>query len=126
MEAELEDFGPGRAEIRIPLRYELSQQDGVAHGGVTAYAVDNAMAFAAGSVLGKRVVTADTSITYLRPALAGGVLIATATVADHAGRWAVCRCGVSVVRGNDGTLVAVAQGTVRVPRAKPTKQEGRK
>lgn len=115
--AWLDSFYPGRAEIRIPLRPELTNQHGFVHGGVIAYAADNAIAFAAGSVLGKRVANADTTIHYLRPAPSEGVLVARATIPPgHSRRRAVCRCEIMVVCEEGETLCAVAQGTVRITR----------
>ena len=38
--AELHDFANGRAELHIPIRDNLKQQHGFAHGGVVSYAAD--------------------------------------------------------------------------------------
>lgn len=51
--AELLSFGEGHAQIEVPVRDELRQQHGIVRGGVVSYAADNAIAFAAGSVLGE-------------------------------------------------------------------------
>ena len=110
--AELEDFGPGFAELRVPIGPELRQQSGFVHGGVLAYAADNASAFAGGSVLGPAVVTGGLTIDYVRPAL-GDLLVARAIVVSAGARSAVCRCELTV-HGPERALVAVAQGTVRL------------
>ena len=47
--AELVDFAPGNAELRIPIRDELKQQHGFVHGGVISYAADNALTYVGGS-----------------------------------------------------------------------------
>ena len=110
--ARLSWLGKGEAELRIPIRHELLQQNGFVHGGVLSYACDNCLTFAAGSVLGSAVVTSEFKINYLRPAV-GSELLARASVV-HAGKsQAVCRCEVSVLT-DDGTstLCATAQGTV--------------
>src|SRR5690606_13927298 len=65
---ELTAFGDGAATLVIPLREELGQQFGFVHGGVLAYAADNAITFAAGTVLGPNVLTGGFSVAYLRPA----------------------------------------------------------
>ncbi|WP_067720493.1 PaaI family thioesterase [Nocardia yamanashiensis] len=111
--AELTAFGDGRATLEIPIRPELGQQFGLVHGGVLAYAADNALTYAAGTVLGANVLTGGFTITYLRPA--GGVrLRAEATVVDATRRQAVCRCEI-FAEDADGAavVVAVAQGTTR-------------
>ncbi|KUM91310.1 thioesterase [Streptomyces cellostaticus] len=107
-------FGAGAATLELDIREELLQQHGFLHGGVLGYAADNALTFAAGAVLGPRVVTAGFTIDYLRPAT-GTLLHAEAHVVRAGRTRAVCRCDVSAIAA-DGTprLCAVAQGTVSV------------
>ncbi|MGW1230218.1 PaaI family thioesterase [Streptomyces sp. NPDC002530] len=110
--ARVTAFGDGAATLEIDSREELRQQNGFLHGGVLAYAADNALTFAAGTTLGPAVLTGGFSIQYLRPAT-GATLVARAEVVHSGRRQAVARCDLSVV-GEDGaeTLCAVAQGTV--------------
>ncbi|MFI6897540.1 PaaI family thioesterase [Streptomyces sp. NPDC050256] len=110
--ARITAFGDGAATLEIDSREELRQQNGFLHGGVLAYAADNALTFAAGTTLGPAVLTGGFSIQYLRPAT-GVALVARAEVVHTGRRQAVARCDLSVV-GQDGTetLCAVAQGTV--------------
>src|SRR5690606_27211083 len=61
-------FGDGAATLEVPIRPQLHQQFGYVHGGVLAYLADNALTFAAGTVLGANVLTGGFSVTYLRPA----------------------------------------------------------
>ncbi|MDH2389177.1 PaaI family thioesterase [Streptomyces sp. HNM0663] len=116
LKARITAFGEGRAVLEIDARDELRQQNGYLHGGVIAYAADNSLTFAAGSVLGPAVLTGGFSIQYLRPAT-GRALVAHAAVAHAGRRQAVVRCDLRMV-GEDGegdgegTLCAVAQGTV--------------
>ncbi|MFC9994382.1 PaaI family thioesterase [Nocardia sp. NPDC127526] len=111
--AELTAFGNGRATLEIPIRPELGQQFGYVHGGVLAYAADNALTYAAGTVLGANVLTGGFTITYLRPA-AGARLRAEATVIDATRRQAVCRCEIFAdSAAGEAVLCAVAQGTAR-------------
>lgn len=114
--AELVHLGDGQAELRIPIQRDLFHQGGFVHGGVICYMADNAMTFAAGSLLGDNVVTAGLSIEYLRPAL-GDELIARAVVA-HAGQSrAIARCEVfAASHHGKGRLCAVAQGTAQASR----------
>jgi uncharacterized protein (TIGR00369 family) len=109
--AELAAFREGLAEIRLPLREDLKQQNGFAHGGILRYLADNALTYAGGSVLGATVVTSEFKINYVRPAL-GTALVARDTVV-HAGKnQAVCRCEVFALKDGAEVLVAVAQGTI--------------
>ena len=109
--AELLSFSQGYAELKIPIQPELKQQHGFVHGGVISYAVDNALTFAGGSVLGTSVTTSEFKINYLRPAI-GDFLFARATVI-HAGKsQAVCRCDVFVSKDGKESLCATSQGTI--------------
>ncbi|RVW00166.1 PaaI family thioesterase [Rhodococcus xishaensis] len=100
------------AVLEIDARPDLLQQNGFLHGGVLAYAADNALTYAAGTVLGPAVLTGGMSIEYLRPAQ-GRTLRAIARVVHSGRRRAVCECTLEMV-ANDGStsLCAVAQGTV--------------
>ncbi|USQ79121.1 PaaI family thioesterase [Ornithinimicrobium faecis] len=109
--ARITEFGSGVATIEVPIRDDLCQQFGFVHGGVWAYAADNAITFAAGSVLGPKVLTAGVSIDYLRPAREG-VLTVTAQVVHSSRRLAVCRADLRVA--GDSRLCAVAHGRVNV------------
>lgn len=109
--ADITAFEAGRAVLELPLRPELLQQNGFAHGGVLSYLADNALTFAGGSVLGVSVVTSEFKINYLRPAV-GERLRVEATVL-HAGRTqAVVRCEIVALRGEERLLCAAAQGTI--------------
>lgn len=108
--ARLTAFGEGRAVIELDLRDDLRQQNGYAHGGVLAYAADNALTFAAGTTLGPSILTTGFSIDYLRPAT-GVLLVAEAEVVETTrGRAsAVCRLW-SVDAEGVRTACAVALG----------------
>lgn len=118
--ARITEFGAGVATIEVDIRDELTQQNGFLHGGVLAYAADNALTFAGGTALGPNVLTGGFSINYLRPAQ-GRTLRAHAVVAHATRRQAVCRCDLTTV-GADGTseetVVAAAQGTISVIHAR--------
>jgi len=115
--AELLTFAAGQAELRIPIREDLTQQHGFVHGGVVGYVADNALAFAAGSVLGPEVVTSEFKINYVRPTV-GDWIVARGEVVHVGKTQAVCRCDVFVLRDDRETLCATAQGTIRV-RSRP-------
>jgi uncharacterized protein (TIGR00369 family) len=113
--ARLVAFGENSATLELDVRDELRQQNGFLHGGVLSYAADNTLTFAAGTVVGARVLTAGFTIDYLRPAQ-GALLRAHAQVVRAGRSRVVCRCDLIMVR-DDGTetLCAVAQGTIAVP-----------
>ncbi|PBC57348.1 PaaI family thioesterase [Rhodococcus sp. ACPA1] len=112
--ARMTQFGEGGATLEIPVRDELRQQNGFVHGGVLSYAADNALTFAAGTVLGANIMTAGFTITYLRPAQ-GVLLRADARSDASTRRQALCRCDIYAVQ-DDGSevLCAAAQGTATV------------
>ena len=109
--ADLDRFGTGHAALRVALRDDLRQQNGVAHGGLLSYAADNAITFAAGSVAGADVLTSAMQINYLTAAK-GTAIEAVADVVDAGRRIVTVRCDVFDVRRDDRRLCAVAQGTV--------------
>lgn len=111
--AEITAFGDGSATLEIPIRPELGQQFGYVHGGVLSYAADNALTYAAGTVLGANVLTGGFTITYLRPA-SGVRLRAVASVTGATRRQAVCHCEIYAISADgEAVLCAVAQGTTR-------------
>ncbi|CAN7321373.1 PaaI family thioesterase [Polaromonas sp. LjRoot131] len=112
LNAQLDAFSPGSAELSVPVVPGLLQQHGFVHGGVLSYLADNALTFAGGSVLGDSV-TSEFKINYLRPAKDADRLLAVATVVGSGKTQAVCRCDIFVMRGEERTLCAAAQGTIR-------------
>ncbi|MFF1609278.1 PaaI family thioesterase [Amycolatopsis sp. NPDC058278] len=111
--ARLTEFCEGAATLELDIREELEQQNGYLHGGVLAYAADNALTFAAGTVLGPALLTAGFTIDYLRPAV--GVTLRARAVVVRAGRsGATCRCDLYTVDSSGAaTLCAAAQGSAR-------------
>jgi len=103
--------GAGQAEFQLPLRNDLTQHDSAVHGGVISSLADMALAWAGGSTLGGRVVTAGLTLNFVRPAR-GTLLIARAGAVTTGQRQAVCRCDVLVRQGAEEQLCAIAQGTV--------------
>jgi uncharacterized protein (TIGR00369 family) len=108
---ELVEFSARGAVLKIPIRDELKQQFGFVHGGVLAYAADNALTYAGAIGLGVEVVTAEFKINYLKPAQ-GDFLLARAVLVNAGKTQAVCRCDVYAVHAGGETLCAVAQGTI--------------
>ncbi|WP_016909465.1 PaaI family thioesterase [Streptomyces xiaopingdaonensis] len=113
--ARVTAFGGGEAVLALDVRDELRQQNGYLHGGVLSYAADNALTFAAGSVLGPDLLTVGFTIDYLRPGK-GRLLRAHASVVDSSRSRATCRCELYTVDADGGERrCALAQGAVVVP-----------
>jgi len=107
-------YAAGSAELALPLSPDFNQQHGVVHGGVVSTMADEGISFAAGSVLGASIMTAEYKINFLRPAR-GERLIARGRVVSHTQRQAVCTCEVWAVSETGETLCAIAMGTVVIP-----------
>lgn len=108
---ELTMFTADQAELQLPMRPELKQQHGFAHGGVLSYLADNALTFAGGAALAGDVVTGEYKINYLRPAT-GNTLVARAKVLRAGKVHAVCQCEVFAVTSEGEKLCAFALGTI--------------
>ena len=108
---KMDDFLEGYVQLSLPLRPELLQQYGIAHGGVICYMADNALSFAGGSLFGLGVITSEFKINYLKKAQ-GDSLMAQAKVISAGRRQAVCTCEVWAVTGEEKILCALAQGTI--------------
>ena len=109
---ELVELAPGHCVLALPLRPELLQQHGFAHGGVVSYLADNALTFAGGSLNpGGKTLTSEFKINYLRPAT-GQRLLARADSLCAGKSQAVCRCDIFAVADGEEKLCATAQGTV--------------
>ena len=83
---EVESIEPGHAVLTMPIRDDLKQNHGIAHGGSIAAVIDSAMAIAIMPLLGEneKTTTVDLTIHYMRP-LTGGTARASARVV-RAGR----------------------------------------
>ena len=83
---EVDTVEPGHAVLSMPIRAELKQNHGVAHGGSIAALIDSAMALAIMPLLAEneRTTTVDLTIHYMRP-LTEGTARASARVV-RAGR----------------------------------------
>jgi uncharacterized protein (TIGR00369 family) len=104
-------FENGEVELRLMLTEQLKQQHGFAHGGVIACMADNAMTFAAGLSMGGGVLTAETKVNIVRPAL-GEEMVARAHTVSFGKTQGVARCEVYVVQDGVEKLCAAGQGTM--------------
>lgn len=117
---ELVRFADGEAEIQLPLRDDLLNSFGVAHGGLSMTLLDVAMAHAARSVdlvladKAPGVVTIEMKTSFMRPGqgrlrAVGKLLHRSTTMAFTEGS----------VFGGDGLLCAHATGTFKYVRRLP-------
>lgn len=79
--ATLETVAPGRADISLPFRSDLTQQHGYLHAGVVATIADSACGYAAYTLMpaGASVLTVEYKINLLSPAT-GDRFVARASV----------------------------------------------
>jgi acyl-CoA thioesterase len=106
---ELVELKSGAAVLRLSVRDELRQPQGLLHGGATASVIDTATAFAVVSVLaeGEKASTVDLTVHYLRP-VSEGAITCTAQIV-RAGRRLLTVSAEAV--DDNGKLVATALST---------------
>ncbi len=107
--AELTAVEPGRIEIALPYRDDLTQQKGYVHGGVIGMIADTACGYAAYSLMpaGSSLVTVEYKINILAPAR--GALVARGEVLRPGRTLTVARGGVYA---EDGRPVATMLQTL--------------
>ena len=108
----LDDVAAGRAQLSMPVTEAMTNGHGICHGGFIFALADSAMAFAA-NPRGDPAVAQHASITYVRPARAGELLVAAAAERMHAGRSGIYDVRVST---EEGELVAEFRGHTRTIR----------
>ena len=111
--AELARVEPGRVEIALPYRADLTQQHGYLHAGVTSAIADSAGGYAGYSLFpaGSSVLTVEFKINLLAPA-AGERFIALGEVMKPGRTLTICRLEVSAIEGEQRTLIALGQQTL--------------
>lgn len=105
----LTDIGPGLATLTMPIREDMANGHGIAHGGYIFTLADSAFAFACNSY-NQLVVAQQNAITYLSPGKVGELLTARAWEVTRSGRSGVYDVEVT---GEDGRKVAVFRGQSR-------------
>ena len=109
---ELKKLELGRAKIRLKIGKHLTQQAGIAHGGVTAAMVDSAVGLALCTLLRPRtlITTIELNLNYIAPAKPG-FLTASGRILKKGERIAV---GEAEVRDSRQALVAKALVTYMI------------
>ena len=107
--ASLKSVAPGRVEISLPYRDDLTQQKGFVHGGILGMIADTACGYAAFSLMpaGGSLVTVEYKMNILTPAR--GALVAHGSVVRPGRTLTVAR---AEVYAEDGTHVASMQQTL--------------
>ena len=107
--ASLTAVGPGRAEVSLPYRDDLTQQKGFIHGGILGMIADTACGYAAYSLMpaSASLVTVEYKMNILAPAR--GSLVARGKVVKAGRTLTVAR---AEVYAEDGTHVASMQQTL--------------
>ena len=111
--ARLDHVGPGRVDIVLPSRPEVTQQHGFVHAGATSAIADSAGGYAALTLFpeGAEVLTVEYKINLLAPA-AGDHLAAVGTVRKSGRTLTVCQLDVYGVTDGRRSLVATGQQTL--------------
>ncbi|MBA3904136.1 MAG: thioesterase [Rhodocyclaceae bacterium] len=113
MGAEMSSVVPGRCEIRLPYKEELSQQHGFFHGGVIGMIADSAGGYAAYTLMpaDASVLTVEYKMNILAPG-DGELLIAQGEVLKAGKTLVVSRAEVYVVKDGREIHCASMQQTL--------------
>ena len=111
--AELARLEPGRCEIRLPYRSDLSQQHGYFHAGIISTVVDSAGGYAGFSLMpaDSDVLTVEYKLNLLAPG-DGELLIAVGEVVKPGRNLVIARGDVYVVKAGTRTHCAIMQQTL--------------
>jgi len=110
LETEITACEAGYAELVVPIRPELTQHHGFAHGAIVGCVADNACAWAAASVVGD-VVTAEYKLHLLAPAV-GDKLVGRGRVIKASSRVVVASADVFAIQGSAEKHVATMLATI--------------
>jgi acyl-CoA thioesterase len=119
----LDEVAPGHARLSMTITEAMANGHGICHGGFIFTLADSAMAFVV-NPRGEPAVAQHASISFIRPANVGDVLVAEAAERMHAGRSGIYDVRVST---EDGKLVAEFRGHSRSirPLSPAPSREGR-
>lgn len=113
--AELDELTPGASTISVSRRNDLLQQNGLFHGGVTAFLIDNGTTIAAATVLNSQqgVLTAEYKLNLFSPA-DGDQLICRSRVVKPGSRLVIVAADVFTKKDGREKQTAVALATIAV------------
>ena len=118
--AVLESVAPGRVEIALPFRPELSQQHGFFHAGIIATIADTAGGYAGFTLFpaDAGVLTVEFKINLVAPA-SGERFLARGEVLRPGRTLTVCSLEVLGIQGNQRSTIAIGQQTLICLENKP-------
>jgi uncharacterized protein (TIGR00369 family) len=118
--ARLVRVEPGRSEIALPFRDDLTQQKGFVHGGIVGMIADTACGYAAFSLMpaGCSLVTVEYKINILSPGR--GSLVARGHVLKAGRTLTIAR---AEVHDNEGQHIASMQQTLMMLAGTPDTRE---
>lgn len=113
--AVIERVSPGRVDIRLPVRQDITQQNGYVHAGAIASVADSACGYAALSLMpvGADVLSIEFKVNMLSPAT-GEAIVARGEVIRAGRTIMVCRADVFALTGRGERLVSAMQATMMV------------
>jgi uncharacterized protein (TIGR00369 family) len=113
IDARLTRVEPGKVEITLPFRGDLTQQHGYLHAGVITTIADSACGYAAYSLMPpeSEVLSVEFKINLLRPGK-GELFVARAEVIRPGRTISAVRADVFAVTNQNETLIATMQGTM--------------
>lgn len=115
---EITACADGVAELEVPIREDLTQHHGFAHGAIVGCVADNACTWAAASIVGD-VVTTEYKLHLLAPAV-GEKLVGRGRVIRSSSRLVIAAGDVFAVTGEKEKHVATVLATI-MPVTKPAK-----
>ena len=120
--AEMGTLAPGRCEIRLRFRDDLTQQNGYFHAGITSTIVDSAGGYAGYTLMpeGSDVLTVEFKLNLLAPA-DGEFLVAEGQVLKSGRNLVITRGEVYAIKGGKATHCATMQQTLMTMHSKETK-----
>ena len=113
--ARLVSVEPGRVEIALPFRTELTQQHGYVHGGIIGMIADSAGGYAAFTLMppDASVLTVEYKMNILAPG-AGDELLAVGEVLKPGRSLSIIRADVFALTGGARKHIAAMQQTLMV------------
>ncbi len=111
--AKLVRVEPGKVDIKLPYRRDLTQQNGFLHAGITAAIIDSACGYAAFSLMpaGTDVLTAEFKINLLSPAI-GDYFLAAGRIHKAGKTLTVAHGDVFAVSSNEKKIIATLLSTI--------------
>lgn len=115
--AELVDVQPGRCEIHLPFRDDLTQQNAYFHAGIVATVVDSAGGYAGFSLMpaGSDVLTVEYKLNLLAPG-EGERLVAIGEVVKSGRQLVITRGDVYAIKNGRSIHCATMQQTLMTMR----------